>query len=88
MIHRMVHTAAGGADEDPAGAGVEGRERYSTLRGRAYSPELGIRQMKLEHPSRYNGAKRPRVGKWIDAMMTWMSLMNYPANKWVLITST
>ena len=84
----MVHTAAGGTDEDPAGAGVEGRERYSTLRGCAYSPELGIGQMKLEPPSRYNGAKRPGVGKWIDAMTTWMSLMNYPANKWVLIAST
>ena len=44
--------------------------------------------MKLEPPSRYNGAKRPGVGKWIDAMTTWMLLMNYPANKWVLITST
>ena len=88
QIHRMVHTAAGGVTEQSAGAGEEDRERYSTLRGRAYSPELGIGQMKLEPPSRYNGAKRPGVGKWIDAMTTWMSLMNYPTSKWVLIAST
>ena len=86
-IHRMVHTTDGGAEDDPTGVGAGERETYSWLRGHAISPKLEIGQMKLELPSQYNGAKKPGVGKWIDAMTTWMSLINCPTKKWVLIAS-
>ena len=76
----MVHTEG----EHPT---VRGHIQ-SSQRGRPASPELGIGQMKLEPPSRFNGAKKPGVGKWIDAMTTWLTLMNYPTTKWVLIAST
>ena len=80
----MVHTVAGGEREDP----TDERVRYSWARERTQSPELGIGQMKLEAPGKYNGAKKPGVGKWIHAMTTWMSLMRYPERQWVLIAST
>ena len=51
MAHRMVHTMARGSTKEPIGE----RERYSLFRGHATSPELGIGQMRLEPPSRYNG---------------------------------
>ena len=55
------------------------------MKGHAISPKLGIGQMKLEPPSQYNGTKKLGVGKWIDAMTKWMSLINYLANIWLLI---
>ena len=41
-IHRMVHTVAGGAKDDPVGAGAEERERYTWMRGHAISPNSAL----------------------------------------------
>ena len=50
--------------------------------------QMGIGQLKLEAPARFNGARRPGAQKWIEQMTTWMSLMNYPREQWILISST
>ena len=63
-------------------------QRDSSPRKRVSSPDLGVGQIKLDPPRRFNGAKKPGVDKWIAAMTTWMTLMSYPARKWVLIAST
>ena len=49
---------------------------------------LPIGQLKLEAPPRFNGARRPGAQKWLESMTTWMTLMNYPRDQWILISST
>ena len=50
--------------------------------GGATAGIVGMGQMKLDPPPRYNGNRRPGPRPWLAAMERYMRLMRYPARDW------
>ena len=61
----------------------------SSVTGSQALGTLGVGQLKLEGPTPFKGpGNRPGATKWLEKVATWMELMRYPADEWILICST
>ena len=75
----------GGGDPDGGNSGSRGL-RFGDF-GPAARP-LAVGALRLEAPPRYQGGTRPGVRAWLREMGRWMSLMDYPQQKWIDIVAT
>ena len=56
--------------------------------GSGTTSTLGVGQLKLDGPAKFAGPNnRPSAVKWLERLATWMTLMRYPIDEWILICS-